>query len=68
MDKSRNQGDLSFHGAKRVPANVLASESRLSVDSCNKLAIVVFYQDVNKGQSPIAFLFKCKMKQWMERI
>ena len=32
MDRSPNQIDLTFHGAKRIPANVLASKSRLSVD------------------------------------
>ena len=30
--------------------------------------IILFYQDVEKGQSPIAFLFKSKTKRWMERI
>ena len=68
MDKSQNQTDLPFHKAKRVSVNVLASESRLSVDRCDKFVIVLFYQDVRKEQSPIAFLFKSKMKRWMERI
>ena len=56
MDESWNQIGLPYHGAERVPATVLASESRLSVDRCNKFVIVLFYQDVKKGQSLIAFL------------
>ena len=40
MDKSRNQIGLPFHGAKRVLANVLASESLLSVVRCIKFVIV----------------------------
>ena len=68
VDKSRNQIDLSFHGAKGIPANVLAGESQLSVDRCNKLVIVLFYQDVKKGQNPIAFLFTSKTKRWKKRI
>ena len=62
VDKSRYQIGLPFHGAKRVPVNVLASESRLSVDTCNKFMIVLFYQIIKKGQSSIAFLFKSKTK------
>ena len=52
MGKSRSQIDLTFHGVKRISANVLASESGLSEDSCNKLAIILFYQDVKKGCIP----------------
>ena len=48
MDKSPNQIDLPFHGAKRVAANVLASKSQLSADRCKKFVIVFFYQDVKK--------------------
>ena len=64
---SCGQIGLPFHGAKKVPANVLASESRLSVDRCSNFVIILFYQDVKEGQSPIAFLFKSETKRWMER-
>ena len=63
VDQSRNQIDLPFHEAKRILANVLVSESRLSVIRCNTFVIILFYEDVKKGQSLIAFLFKSKTKR-----
>ena len=68
MHKSLNRIDFPFLGAKRIPANVLTSEGKLSVDGCNKLAIALFHHNVNKGQSPNAFHFKSETKRLMERI
>ena len=66
MDKSQNQIDLPFHGAKIIPENVLACKSRLSVNICNKFVIGLFYQDVKKGQNLISFLFKVKQSDGWE--
>ena len=68
MDESRNQTDLLFQGAKRIPANVLTSESWLFVNRCDKSVIALFRQDVKKGQCPIEFFFKSETKRWMEGI
>ena len=59
-DKSRNQIDLTFYGAKRIPADVLAGESRLSVDECNKLAVVFSIRTSRKGEIRLHSFSKVK--------
>ena len=67
VDKNRNQIDFPFYGTKRIPANALASESRLSVNRCSKFVIVFFYQDIKKGKVRLHSFSKVKQSdEWRE--